>query len=72
MSVERIERIASQLLGDLDAVDGIYQDRAAQSQQKLQLILDAFEQVGVVALDHVPSGYTERDGFLYPKTLDAR
>ena len=48
--VDRVERLASQLLGDLNAVEGVTIDRHAADQQRLQLILDAFEQVGLIAL----------------------
>ena len=50
---ERLERLARHLLTDLDAVDSTYQERAASDAQKLQLIADAFEEVGKLALDAV-------------------
>lgn len=51
-AVDRIEKLATTLLIDLEAVDcGPYvADSPADRQQKLQLILDAFEQVGTIAL----------------------
>lgn len=49
--VDRVERVASQLLGDLNAVESITIDRHAADQQRLQLILDAFEQVGLIAIE---------------------
>jgi hypothetical protein len=45
--VDRVCKLANQLLGDLE--------RAETEQQKLQAILDSFEQVGVIALDSVGS-----------------
>jgi hypothetical protein len=41
--VDRICRAANQLLGDLE--------RAANEQQKMQCVLDAFEEVGVIAIE---------------------
>lgn len=51
MSADRIARLASQLLGDLAAVDEISDYRAAADQQRLQLIVDAFERVGEIAIE---------------------
>lgn len=51
MSTEqRIARLASQLLGDLAAVHEV-DDRHAADQQRLQLIVDALEQAGAIALE---------------------
>lgn len=50
MSTEtRLACLASQLLGDLAAVDDVARDdRHAADQQRLQLIVDAFEQVTLI------------------------
>jgi hypothetical protein len=48
---DRVTKLASQLLGDLDAVDTAAYDRTTADQQKLQLIAEAFERAGVLALD---------------------
>lgn len=57
-AVDRIEKLAVRLYNDLEEVDnGLpippnYEPPEGMKQQKLQLILDAFEQVGQVALDN--------------------
>lgn len=49
---DRVSRIASQLLGDLDAADSLMcPTKQETEQQKLQLIIDAFEQVGLIAIE---------------------
>jgi hypothetical protein len=75
-TADRVTKLASQLLGDLDAVDTAAYDRAAADQQKLQLIAEAFERVGEIALGQpqvaeVPAGYTKGPGGLYPTVIDA-
>jgi hypothetical protein len=59
MSADRIARLASQLLGDLAAVDEISDHRKAADQQRLQLILEAFERVGEVAIEQRTLGMVE-------------
>jgi hypothetical protein len=52
--VDRITRIANQLLGDLE--------RTTNEQQKMQCMLDAFEEVGVIAIE---ASEAERAGIPY-------
>lgn len=52
--VDRLTRIANQMLGDLE--------QATNEQQKLQIIFDAYEQVGVMAIE---AAEAERSGVPY-------
>lgn len=56
--VTRVSRIASQLLGDLNALPDVHISHRVD-QRALQLILDAFEEVGVVAIESHEAERTE-------------
>lgn len=48
--VDRLTKLTSQLVGDISRLPGVTLDAAGES-QLVQLLTDAFEQVGLVALD---------------------
>ena len=48
--VDRLTKLTSQLVGDIGRLEGVTLDSAAE-QQLVQLLTDAFEAVGLVALD---------------------
>lgn len=60
-TVDRVQKIASQLVGDIGQLPGVTLDTATEA-QLVQLVLDAFEQVGVVALEKQE---LREDGKLY-------
>lgn len=48
--VDRLTRLTSQLVGDISRLPGVTLDQAGE-QQLVQLLTDAFETVGLLALD---------------------
>lgn len=48
--VDRMEKITSQLVGDIGRLEGVSLDKGGEA-QLVQLLTDAFEHVGHVALD---------------------
>lgn len=50
--VDRLEKVVSQLIGDIAQLPGVTLDKAGEAQLG-QLITDAFEQVGHIALSWV-------------------
>ena len=54
--VDRLTKLTSQLVGDIGRLEGVALDSAGE-QQLVQLLTDAMEEVGYLALSTVAEGY---------------
>ena len=61
---DKLVHLTQQLVGDISRLPGVVLDSATEA-QLVQLLTDAFEQVGNIALD----GWTERPEGMYPTRI---
>ena len=59
--VNRLTKITSQLVGDIGRLEGVQLDQSSEA-QLVQLLTDAFEQVGYVALDQADASLLGLEG----------
>lgn len=63
--VDKLTKITSQLVGDIGRLEGVTLNQASEG-QLVQLLTDAFETVGHIALDRQPITHDEHRALAEP------